>query len=823
MAPGARLGEVLDVALDNATPVLEFTGSVLDLVPVPGLSLVAKGLSVLLAGVKDTRANNAARRTFLDEIKLLDATLMQMVVKTRSAVDDVNGDEHSKKALVTRLVDGIAHSHALQLRVQTLLNTITELRECTKDLKGGPGARGFCKGFMYLSRNKATLSDMKERLASAIQIFKLQGQISVEDILSSVIQDAKDIRHALKEAEENKVLDSIPRAEAGYRCVDELKSGFLAGTREELFEELALWSAGDDTLKRVYFLSGGAGLGKSSIAHQLCTRLASSSDFALGASFFFVRGRGDLESPRLFFSSVAHQLALSQPALRPYIIDAARKHLQRGGRQQMKHAFEELLQQPFEQLRQQPFAGAIIPQKPVIIVIDALDECKERELIPDLLNFVFELVQATPWVRVFVTSRPEPHILSVFTSSAATAIVYHRALEDTLEQWENDVSRFLEETISKMPPYDAFIRDNPSFLERLINRAAGVFIFAHIAVRFLDTYRDHPNPQEQFELLLSSAGAGLSPLDNIYLQILLSAFPPKDLHALSSRRSHLLSFLTIIALQKRKGLTPEVMALLLPRLSKEDVIWMTDRLRSVLLIDKEGSIVPLHATFFEFLLDQERCINPLYHINRSKGHARLASACIAAFTIANVAAYLTAEKDAPQAQYVHYAKSKWRYHLAEAEFDNELKQQLMHLMGAQMPVYMRVGPDCWHEGNTTVLMEQWLKGSKDAAEISLEFVKSVVYSWLWWTKMLSVESPNLRTDSGFTSPNINMDDIPNALKFLNLEDSALDLTEWSSDKARYQAVHEDHFKQVRQAGLERVWFDPTLDGRDRNGWIIGRL
>ncbi|KAJ6507520.1 hypothetical protein DFH09DRAFT_1334620 [Mycena vulgaris] len=649
MAP-ARLGEALDVALDNATPVLEFAQSALDLVPVPGLSLVAKGLSVLLAG--DARANDAARSAFMDEVKALDAILVQMVMKTRGAVDDVDGDEHSRKAVV----DGIARSEVLQLRVQTLLSTIQELRERTKDLKGGPGALGFCKGFIYSSRNEATLSNMKERLASAIQIFKLQGQMSIEDILSGVIQDAKDIRQALKEAEGKTVLDSILRADAGYRCVDELKSGFLDGTREELFEELTLWSAGDHTRNRVYFLSGGAGLGKSSIAHQLCARLDASSDLVLGASFFFVRGRGDLESTRLFFPSLAHQLALSQPTLRPYIIDAARQHLQRGGRQQMKHAFEELLQQPFEELRQQSFAGATIPQKPVVIAIDGLDECNERELVPDLLNFVLELVRALPWFRVFVTSRPEPHILSVLTSSAAAAVVYHRALEDTLEEWGNDVCQYLEETISKMSPYDAFVRDNPSFLERLINRAAGVFIVAHLSVRFLDTYRDHPSPREQFELLLSSGGAGLSPLHAIYLQILLSAFPAKDLHVSSSRRAHLLSFLTIIAL-RRDPLTPEVMALLL-RLPKDNIVWMTDRLRSALLIDNKGCVVPLHATFSEFLLDPEGCINPLYHINMSKGHAKLASACITAFTIENVSGYLTAKEDAPPRRYIYYAKSQ---------------------------------------------------------------------------------------------------------------------------------------------------------------------
>ncbi|KAJ7938878.1 hypothetical protein B0H13DRAFT_2542726 [Mycena leptocephala] len=217
---------------------------------------------------------------------------MQMVTKTRAAVDDIQGDEATKKAVV----DAIKHSEELELRAQTLRSTVEELRERTKDLKGGPGLFGPLKGFIYSSRNAATLSDMKDSLARAIRIFKLRGQMSIENVLSGVINDVKQIRKNLKEAgedndlrslrffahpkpvaaEEQTVLSSIPRADAGYRCVDELKSEFLGGTRKKLFEELALWSAGDfpsNDPKQLYFLSGGAGLGKSSIAHQFCTRL----------------------------------------------------------------------------------------------------------------------------------------------------------------------------------------------------------------------------------------------------------------------------------------------------------------------------------------------------------------------------------------------------------------------------------------------------------------------------------------------------------------------------------------------------------------------
>ncbi|KAF8217331.1 hypothetical protein K438DRAFT_1704370 [Mycena galopus ATCC 62051] len=712
MSPNWR-SEALDVVLDNATPVLEFAESALDLVPVPGLSLVAKALSALLDGVKNARVNDGTHRAFMDEVKALDDTLMNMLKQTRAAVDDTAGDKHAR----TALMNDIARSEELRLRVQTLRSTIEELGKRTKDLKGGPGVFGFCKGVVYSSRNEATLSDMKDGVASAIRIFKLEGQLSIENILNGVIQDAKKIRQALKEAEEQMILDSIPRASSGYRCVDELKGEFLDKTRQELFEELAWWSTGDfpgDITKQFYFLSGGAGLGKSSIAHQLCTRLDNSSDPApgapaLGASFFFVRGGGDLESTQLFFSSLAHQLAQSQPTLHPHIIAAARQYLKRGDRQQMKHAFKELLQDPLAD------ASNVTP-KPVVIVIDGLDECKERKLVPDLLRFLLQLVRALSWVRVFVTSRPEPHIMSALTSADAGAVVYHRSLEDTLEEWGDDVRYYIKETVLKIPPYGDFVQNNPRFLERLIERAGGVFIFARIAVTFLETYRNRPNPQEQFELLLSSGGAEREPLDALYLQILQSAFPPKDFPDSSPGQTRLRSFLMIIALQKER-LTPEAMALFGLGLLKDDIVWMTDQLRSALLIDNKGCVVPLHATFGEFLLDPKRCINPLYHINPSKGCVQFVSACIAALTFENVSGYLTADRDAPLRWSVSYAARNWDLYLEKAEFGDELKQQLTCLIHAQMPVYMRIGLNWTSTAERlTARMEQWLNVSRQLCQ-----------------------------------------------------------------------------------------------------------
>ncbi|EKM60463.1 uncharacterized protein PHACADRAFT_246429 [Phanerochaete carnosa HHB-10118-sp] len=395
---------------------------------------------------------------------------------------------------------------------------------------------------------------MREELARALELFKLGGSISIENILDKVAQDTKHIQHQLREnqrqlrenqhqqqeAEDKRIIDSIPRADAGYRSVDELKSGFTQGTREELFEELEQWSAGrfpKDKPKRVCYLTGGAGLGKSSISHQLCVRhdTAEQPSLGLGASFFFVRGSGNLEDAHFVFSTITRQLAVSQPTLRPHIVSTAREYLNHGDRQQMQHAFGGLLRKAL--------IAAPADQAPTLIVIDGIDECKDRRLVPELLRCLFSLVRELPWLYIFAASRPEPHILSVLASPDCTDVVNHMRLEDAADS-DGDVEHYLKETVPKIPSYADYLSEHPDALRRLVSRAAGVFIFARITVNFLDEHHSHP--KEWFELVLSGGSPAASPLDALYLQILQSSFPPEDLRALPSEHKRLRSLLRLL-------------------------------------------------------------------------------------------------------------------------------------------------------------------------------------------------------------------------------------------------------------------------------------
>ncbi|GJE93931.1 NACHT domain-containing protein [Phanerochaete sordida] len=680
-----------DVALDHAPTVLEIVNLVAEIAPVPCLGLVADGLSSVVERVQEARTNSERTATFFEKAKELDTAVVSMVRDANAALE------------------GPGRS-ALQERLEKLSGTLSDARVSAEKLRGGSGFWGAFKSFVYAKRNEAVLEDLNGQIANAITVFQLRGQAAVEIainavghdlksvqiavdntgiIVDEVSRDIKTVQHTMLSVDEERLIQSIPHAPAGYHSVDELKSGFLEGTREELFEDVETWTRKPlppprKTLQQLYLLSGGAGLGKSSAAHQLCVRIAERWGLNLGASFFFVRGGGDLESARYLFSTLAHQLALSQPILRPHIIAAVPLFLKDGEQQQMLKTFERLLWTPLTQ-----FAISGAEQPSTFVVIDGLDECKDRPLVPQLLKCLLQLVRAFPWLRIFVTARPEPHIMPYLTSPSSSHIVHHLSLSDTVAEWREDVANYLRATVPQLESCRDYIRVNPDKLEKLILRAEGVFIYARLAVNFLEAFDD--NPEELFiHLLASRESRKLPPLDSLYLQILRLAFPSEYLDIMPERLHRLREVLTFLAL-RAKNLSPAAIAALLG-LSEDNVVRMVDRLRSVLLVDQKGDVVPLHATFAEFLVDGSRCIDPLFYIDRAGGHAILLSRCFTAFSLETAGEFLANARRNSNDGFIGYVRytSNWHLHLKNARYSTELGQQLQRFVQLQLPVFTRL-------------------------------------------------------------------------------------------------------------------------------------
>ncbi|KAH9912098.1 uncharacterized protein BXZ73DRAFT_107644 [Epithele typhae] len=120
------------------------------------------------------------------------------------------------------------------------------------------------------------------------------------------------------------VLERLPHALAGYdRHLADPQKRLLPGTRQDVVAELSRWAAGqeeDVSTRTICVLTGAPGLGKSTIAAEFARRLGR----RLGASFFFARGIADTSSTRLFFRTIAYQLAHSQGDLHDVFAKAVR-------------------------------------------------------------------------------------------------------------------------------------------------------------------------------------------------------------------------------------------------------------------------------------------------------------------------------------------------------------------------------------------------------------------------------------------------------------------------------------------------------------------
>jgi hypothetical protein len=151
-----------------------------------------------------------------------------------------------------------------------------------------------------------------------------------------------------------------------------------------------------------------AGIGKSTIALTVARKYASLG--RLGASFFFSRGSGDLASTRKFATTIAAQLADTLPGLQRLIEDAftSNSRIRNLG---LYAQWEKLVLEPLGQLCKNRYP------LPVVIVIDALDECENEDDVSLLIQCLAAATAVESMrLRIFVTSRPEQPINLGFDS-----------------------------------------------------------------------------------------------------------------------------------------------------------------------------------------------------------------------------------------------------------------------------------------------------------------------------------------------------------------------------------------------------------------------
>lgn len=376
-----------------------------------------------------------------------------------------------------------------------------------------------------------------------------------------------------------------------------------------LLDDIEQWTE-DSTRAPIFWLNGLAGTGKTAIAQTVAERCFANG--ALGASFFCsvdltLKNHDD---PSTIFPTLAFQLAHKYSNVRSTLIP----HLQYNS-----DVAHESIETQAEKLIIQPLQSANVP---MVIVIDALDECKDKVLSSKVLLALERIVQQVQKVKFFITSRPEPPIKRDFRH--LTHITTTSALHDIASDFTgNDIRVFLEHELSLLAARKG-VNNWPTApqLDLLCSRAAGHFAYAVATVKFLGETIRMPNKRctiversphdTSYEGKVPGVHRGLS-LDALCTSILQVSFAHND----EEDNAIVRSVLTAAAL-----FTPPFSPSAIPGavdLEMDEVVGILESIHSLLELREnlDHPVRPFHKLFSDCLADRARCLDKRFLIPRN--------------------------------------------------------------------------------------------------------------------------------------------------------------------------------------------------------------
>ena len=400
------------------------------------------------------------------------------------------------------------------------------------------------------------------------------------------------------------------------------RNGCLKGTREAVLDAIEVWARDFDE-PQVYWLNGVAGAGKTTIAQTIAVRMF--ADGNLGASFFCSRDFEDRRDPQLIFPTIAVQLARKYPKFRSTFVRLVRLD---------PEVAHESLSNQMRKLIIQPLKESKIS---TVIVVDALDECKDEEPVSAILSVLNKFVAEIPKVKFLITGRPEPRIQEGFRLPLLTETTDVFALDNVEpSQVDGDIRLFFTHEFSEIARRQGGLDDWPTKeqLDILCERAAGLFVYAVETVEFIS--KRSANPIKRLNLLLRSPGgsereAGTklnenTTLDSLYISVLEGAFGDDDDPDNDPKVRSVLGAMILAA----DPISSSTIATLLGLDADEDVspLLSSAQLLFIPQEDIHSPIRPFHRTFPDFIVNPDRCTNKRFYVSPTHHHSQLLISCL---------------------------------------------------------------------------------------------------------------------------------------------------------------------------------------------------
>jgi NACHT domain len=459
------------------------------------------------------------------------------------------------------------------------------------------------------------------------------------------------------------------------------------GTRLDLLERIKEWTT-DLSAPNILWLKGHPGVGKSAIATSMVEYLSTMK--RLGSRFFFQRQKANVMTSNALWRTVAYDLARRYPTIRKSIVTKLKEDDLSPTAANVDKLFLHLIHEPL--------VGSNLEELPLVVVIDALDECGglEGQYSADrkaLMRTFTSWSRLPAKFKLIVTSRGESDIERLFLTTRHFPIEIFAG--QTVEaQSSEDIQLFLTyqlrevalEYSKSLPP----TWPGPPVIRELAQRAGGLFIWAETVTKFIRS----GNPEARLGFVLEEAGTTY--LDTLYEQILDTSFP----NPTASEIRTLCSVLGTVILAKAPLSLLAIAHLLSMKMAAMEHI--CNCLQS--LIRSGDTLGFYHESFVDFLINPNRRTSKFFIMRRQESQV-LTQACLRTmkedlrFNICGLKSSHTLNVNIPDLlsrekqhipQHLSYSCTWWASHLAETGFDEGMFQVLQNFMQKQFLFWLEV-------------------------------------------------------------------------------------------------------------------------------------
>ncbi|EUC53454.1 vegetative incompatibility protein HET-E-1, partial [Rhizoctonia solani AG-3 Rhs1AP] len=375
------------------------------------------------------------------------------------------------------------------------------------------------------------------------------------------------------------------------------RRGCTEGTRIGVLDGLDDWLY-DPSSSPIYWMNGMAGTGKTTIASTFCER--SERRKLLAASFFCTRSSTECRDVTRIIPTIAYQLARYSIPFQSALCNILGQTPDIGSKNVLKQ-FEQLLKEPLQQVND------AMPDN-LVVVIDALDECDDRNGVELVLDVLFRQAAHAP-LKFLLTSRPEPEIYSkMATHTQSREVIHLHDIEKSLVR--ADIELYLKEEMGFMLPPASQIE-----IEQLAQRSGTLFIYAATLVRYIQCGKRLADPHKRLRSILGLASEPTkkhTQIDALYTAVLKAALNEDELEADETEDIRVVLRTVLFA---QEPINVKTIADLAEIDDLQRVIHALNPLRSVLHQSEEtGLVSTLHASFPDFMFSYERSGTYFYDV-----------------------------------------------------------------------------------------------------------------------------------------------------------------------------------------------------------------